>query len=113
MNSAAHVMQLQQQAAARVKEMAERSRRLVEDHPVTVYRGVTVAPLLQDPPPAPAPPHPPVTVPCHKPEQTARGGLLSLFGGDNERLLLLLLAAVLAKNGAPMELLLAILYIAF
>lgn len=111
MNSAANMLQLQQQAAARVKQMEEQSRRLVQDHPVNIYRGVTLAPMINEvPPPPPAEPAP---APIHTEEPPAdMGGLSALFGGDNEQLLLLLLAAVLAKNGAPMELLLALLYVA-
>ena len=86
--------QLQQQAAARVREMEERSRRLVQEHPINLYRGIAAEP------------------PCIEPPPERCGGLSAVFGGDNERLLILLLAAVLAKNGAPLELLLALLYIA-
>lgn len=95
MNPTPQTVHLQQQAAARVREMQERSRRLVQEHPINVYRGITP--------------------PCDEPSSPPRcnnSGLSALFGGDNERLLLLLLAAVLAKNGAPLELLLALLYIA-
>ena len=102
MNAVPDVSQLQQQAAARVREMEERTRRLVEEHPVTVYRGVTVAPFLDRcKREQPKPP------PCH----TADLPPLATES-DRERYLLLLLAAVLAQNGAPTELLLALLYIA-
>ena len=106
------VLKAQQQAAARVQEMEERSRRFVREQPVNVYRGVAVA----SPCPAPKPPVP--ETPCAPvcPPAPVCGcensRTLSLFGGDNERLLLLLLAGVLAKNGAPLELLLALLYVA-
>lgn len=94
MNPTPQTVHLQQQAAARVREMQERSRRLVQEHPINVYRGITP--------------------PCDEPSSPRcdNSGLSALLGGDNERLLLLLLAAVLAKNGAPLELLLALLYIA-
>ena len=94
------VQHLQQQAAARVREMEERTRRLVSEHPVSVYRGVTVAPFLDRPAP---PPPTPVKAPSLPPLLTA---------DDRERYLLLLIAAVLAQNDAPVELLLALLYIA-
>ena len=100
MTSTPQTMHLQQQAAARVREMEERSRRLVQEHPVNIYRGIALTPPVEQT----APPCPPL--PC------TGGGLSALFGGDNERLLVLLLAAVLAKNGAPLELLLALLYVA-
>ena len=88
-----------QAAAARVHAMEERSRRLVQEHPVNVYRGVTATPAV---PPS-----------CDPPVASCENSRpLSLFEGDNERLLLLLLAAVLLKNGAPLPLLLALLYVA-
>ncbi len=112
------VMQLQREAAQRVQRMAERSRRLVREHPVHIYRGTTVAPA---PPCAPPPvteepvqdcaiceevpavcePAPPV---CRPSEPSG--------GTDQESLLLLLLLVMLWRNHAPMELLLALLYIA-
>ena len=94
MTTAPDVLHLQQQAAARVREMEERTRRLVTEHPVSVYRGVTVAPLLDRCEPQPPAPPPLSAEP------------------DRERYLLLLLAAVLMQNGAPTELLLALLYVA-
>jgi hypothetical protein len=123
MNTAPNVLQMQREAAARVKQMEERSRRLVREHPVNLYRGVTLAPLMkeQQPPPktvdataqaAPSCSPPETAPPCEPPKSTSCGELSGLFGGDNECLFLLLLVIVLAKNGAPMELLLALLYIA-
>ena len=110
------VTQLQQEAAQRVQRMAERSRRLVREHPVNVYRGVTFAPSEA------------VSVqceeticeavcesekPCRFPEQKPREkDWLSFLAGDEERVLLLLIILVLGNNGAPAELLLALLYIA-
>lgn len=109
------VAKAQQEAAARVQAMEERSRRLVREHPVNVYRGVTVGtPVVT---PAAEPPCDPVcetpVSPCETPPAACENSrCLSLFGGDNERLFLLLLAAVLLKNGAPIQLLLALLYVA-
>lgn len=80
-----------EQAAARVRRMQEQSRRLVEDHPVGLYHHHT----LCTPPPDPEPPCPTA---CASP--------------DTERWLVLLLAAVLYKNGASLPLLLALLYVA-
>lgn len=124
MSSVPNIAQMQQEAAARVRQMEERSRRLVREHPVNVYRGVTLAPLMEKRPEPPEPAVcPPETAVCPvetavppscpvKEESCQKGGLAALFGGDNERMFILLLAAVLAKNGAPMELLLALLYVA-
>lgn len=100
------MMQMQQEAAERVKRMQERSRRLVQEHPLNVYRGVTVTP------PEPAPPK----TPCEAPPGTCEsaplsGGLSALLQGDQEQTLVLLLAVILAKNGAPLELVLALLYV--
>lgn len=101
MNAAPDVLHLQQQAAARVREMEERTRHLVAEHPVSVYRGVTVAPFLDH-----SDPKPPTPPPCEKPAPP----LATVH--NHERYLLLLLALVLAKNNAPIELLLALMYIA-
>lgn len=111
------VTQLQQEAALRVQRMTEHSRRLVREHPVNIYRGVTLTP-------------PEIVQPvckhesacdttdepekrCCLPEQKPREkDWLSFLAGDQERVLLLLLILVLGHNGAPAELLLALLYIA-
>ena len=90
---------LQQEAAERVRRMQEHSRRLVNEHPVNVYHGVTFeAPSVEK---------------TETPRKAADGDLLSaLLQGDQEQTLVLLLAVILAKNGAPLELVLALLYIA-
>lgn len=114
------VAQAQRDAAARVKAMEEHTRRLVREQPVNVYRGVAVTPPTASRPVAEPPCEMAVNPVCEPPcEEVAsptpscqNSRSLSLFDGDNERLLLLLLAAVLAKNGAPLELLLALLYVA-
>lgn len=115
------VTQLQQEAALRVQRMAERSRRLVREHPVNVYRGVTFTPPI----PQVAPPMVEELSPCEEKvireeqppcrssEQKPREkDWLSFLAGDEERTLLLLLIFVLGRNGAPTELLLALLYVA-
>lgn len=113
MTQGTNILQQQREAAARVRAMEERSRRLVREHPVNVYRGVTTAPAVPCPPPpreTPGRPEPCPQPPC---QADRKEGSLSLLPGlDNECMLILLLAVVLAKNGAPMELLLALLYIA-
>ena len=122
MNSAAHLMQMQKQAAERVKQQQELSRRLVREHPVNVDRGVPFSPLCAQekqekntvPCPCEAQPASPCsceTQPTSQPLCVAKDEPCGLFAGDNEQLLLLLLAAVLAKNGAPLPLLLALLYV--
>lgn len=102
------MMQMQQEAAERVKRMQERSRRLVQEHPLNVYRGVTVTP------PEPSLPQiscntPPNT--CESDSAPINSGLSALLQGDQEQTLVLLLAVILAKNGAPLELVLALLYV--
>lgn len=113
-----HVMQLQQEAAQRVQRMAERSRQLVREQPIHVYRGATVTPIppaVPEPCEAPAIPAEPQPQPCactaveQKPREK---GVLSFLAGDEERVLLLLLIAILGQNSAPPELLLALLYVA-
>lgn len=123
-SSAGNIMRMQQEAAERVKRMQEQSRRLVRDYPVHVYRGTTLTP-------AEAPAGEP-TVPEILPPETeqpsgdesassfgngsaplsAEATLDALFHGDQEQWLVLLLAVVLAKSGAPLELVLALLYVA-
>lgn len=123
------VIQLQREAAARVRNMEERSRRLVREHPVKIYRGTSLTPqpptpICEEPlPPVcdeplyEAPPvcdEPPIKnePPCLPTKANKGGGTLSWLLGDSERTLLLLLAVVLWQNGAPPELLLALLYVA-
>lgn len=94
-----NTMSLQQEAAERVRRMQEHSRRLVSEHPVNVYRGVTF--------------ETPANEETETPRNAADDNLLSaLLQGDQEQTLVLLLAVILAKNGAPLELVLALLYIA-
>lgn len=85
MTSDGNVMRMQQEAAERVQRMQEHSRRLVREQPMR-------------------PPEPP--------PKTDLGGLAALLQGDGEQTLTLLLAVILAKNGAPLELVLALLYVA-
>ncbi len=120
MNDTGAVMQLQREAAERVRRMQEQSRRLVREHPINVYRGVSFTPPTMPPPPPADDNTPPLPAthetPCatEKPAPCPTGieGLTALAQGDEERLLILLLVVVLAKNGAPLELLLALLYVA-
>ena len=131
MNPTANVLQMQREAADRVRQMEERSRRLVREHPVNIYRGVTFTPPReaasprQEPTPRQEPPArqtscepacetqaPPREPLCEASKQSCDQGLLSLFGGDKERLLLLLVAVVLLKNNASPQLILALLYVA-
>ena len=124
------MIQLQQEAAQRVQRMAERSRRLVREHPVHVYHASSLEPCVvppkREPLPPPPPPSPP-SCPCVEEEmRVAEKPCVSPIKGaspckagtfldgvqDREQLLLLLLAVMLLKNGAPTELLLALLYVA-
>lgn len=115
-----HVIQLQQEAAQRVQRMAERSRRLVREHPVHVYRPSAAQP--RPTPPKSEPPCEAVESPCEAPPFCAslpekktspcKAGTLLSGVEDHEQLLLLLLAVMLFKNGAPTELLMALLYVA-
>ena len=116
------VMQLQNEAAARVRQMEEHAKRLVREHPVNIYRGTTFTPpppretVCEVPPPMVCEPEPPVCVPQKEPpcvpQKANKGGVLAWVCDDPERTLLLLLAVVLWQNGAPPELLLALLYVA-
>lgn len=100
MNGTGNVMRMQQEAAERVQRMQEHSRRLVHEHPVNVYQGVSLTPAEA------------VEKPRREPEASPAEGILKLLQGDQEQTLVLLLAVILAKNGAPLELVLALLYIA-
>ncbi len=122
MSAGRNMIQMQQEAAERVKRMQERSRRLVQEHPVNVYRGTTVTPSGRVEPPVSEPECLPpngkpkasvqteVSLPTERPSDTG-AGLASLLQGDREQTLVLLLAVILAKNGAPLELVLALLYV--
>lgn len=121
MNNGGNIMQMQQEAAERVQRMQERSRRLAREYPVHVYRGVTLTPSDVAPaPPLSSPPLTDMTTPCTDeppplPTDTlppTEGTLAALLHGDQEQTLVLLLAIILAKNGAPLELVLALLYVA-
>ena len=96
-----NMLRMQQEAAERVRQMQERARRFVNEEP-----------------PAPAPmdiPCPPEPSPKEKEELAPpprRGSLLANFGKDREQLFLLMLAVLLVKNDAPVELVLALLYLA-
>lgn len=108
MSQGRNMMQMQQEAAERVKRMQERSRRLVQEHPINVYHGVTLTPK-NDPPEQ-------QETPCEEPHtvqetSSLNSGLAALLQGDQEQTLVLLLAVILAKNGAPLELVLALLYV--
>ncbi len=123
MNSGRNMMQMQQEAAERVKRMQERSRRLAQEHPVNVYRGTTAMPpdreteslratgRLVKPLDEPKQPTCEAAVPLTDSSPDTGMGLSSLLRGDREQTLVLLLAVILAKNGAPLELVLALLYV--
>lgn len=85
------VFQMQQAARERVRQAHERSRRIIEQN----ERRPICNPIPEKPKPLPA--QPPG---AERPDS------------ENEQLLLLLLAFFLYKNGASIEVLLALLYLA-
>ena len=107
------VIQLQREAAQRVRQMEEHSRRLVREHPVKIHRGTVLTP--QPPRPTVPPCEETVTFweeepifdaptvcaeppkekpPCVPKKADKGGGTLSWILGDSERTLLILLAVV-------------------
>ena len=126
-----NMLRMQQEAAERVRKMQERARKFVEDEPVDtpakpIRSDHTEQPSLltmHRPDQAPRPEHgskpeqaplvpksEPVSAELvHKEKYTS---FLSNFGKDREQLLLLMLAVLLVKNNAPIELILALLYLA-
>lgn len=93
---------MQQEAAQRVQRMQEHARRLVdENQPQRTAESLAAA----RPPETNTPEEPPATM-------VKGASATSLFGGDNEQLLLLLLAFLLVRNGADIELIIALLYLA-
>lgn len=114
------VIRMQQQAEQRVQQMRERSRLLVSGG---LPEGGRTAETMAAGRPRPRtfpihtqPPGPPPEPPPREPESCLEkkekvGGLGGLFQ-DQEQLFLLMLAVLLIKNGAQMEIVLALLYIA-
>ena len=95
------LLQMQRQAARRVQQMQEHSRRVFEAHQageasssLLTSPGLYLHPPAEEPPPAPPPPSPPT---------------LSL---GNDQWLLLGLALLLFRSGCRTELILALLYLA-
>lgn len=117
------VLRMQQEAEARVRRMREQSRMLVGgDVPESGRSEESMAagrpPLYRrSAPPAPAPmceaPEPPAAAmaECGESRPAKPGGLGGLFQ-DQEQLFLLLLAMLLIKNGAQIEIIVALLYLA-
>ena len=102
-----NMIRMQQEAVERVRQMQERARKYVEDDN-------TIAPKesypLRDHKPLPSHLEEESTV-----QNTVRNkglSFLSGFGEDREQLFLLMIAILLVKNDAPIELILALLYIA-
>ena len=117
------LMQMQRQAARRVQQMQEHSRRVFEEHQGRTAESLEAARTpgwwrqqegLQAPglyartappePPVPTPPAPPVPSPV---------ATLPLPNLDKEQWMLLGLALLLFRSGCRTELLLALLYLAF
>lgn len=105
-----NMLRMQQEAAERVRKMQERARKFVNDEPVPINKDQLH--VLREHPQSAATLHiekdPPKTL-IHKKESLS---FLSGFGNDREQLFLLLIAVLLVKNDAPIELILALLYIA-
>ena len=114
------VIRMQQEAEQRVQQMRERSRLLVSGGlPEGGRTAETMAagrprprtfPIHTQPPGPPPEPPPREPESCLEKKEKA-GGLVGLFQ-DQEQLFLLMLAVLLIKNGAQMEIVLALLYIA-
>lgn len=113
------VLRMQQEAEARVRRMRERSRMLVGgDVPESGRSEESLAagrpPLYRrSAPPAPVcePPAAQAMAECGETRPAKPGGLGGLFQ-DQEQLFLLLLAILLIKNGASIEIIVALLYLA-
>lgn len=116
------VIRMQQEAAQRVQRMQERARQLVHaEHPAG-RTAETLAAARPSPEKLPRPAHdhaehtghPPVTGErlAAKPPATKSNTLFAGLGDDPEQLLLLLLAVLLVRNDADVELVLALLYLA-
>ena len=106
------VFRMQQEAAQRVQQMQERSRQIMNESESMRRTTASLAAARPDSPlkekmpvSLPPPPHPPAS------HEKGIGGLADLFH-DEERLLLLLLTVLLVKNGAELELVVALLYLA-
>lgn len=105
------MLRMQQEAAERVRKMHERARKFIDDEP---------SPLVSEQMPVshgrPEPPAPLHIVEESSPQNLfAKKGMpsfLSGLGEDKDQLFILLIAALLVKNDAPIELVLALLYIA-
>lgn len=92
-----NMLRMQQEAVERVRQMQERARQYVESEvsPNEDLKALGVREQAEQL-------HP----------EKERGLLLGGFGADSEQLLLLMLAVLLIKSNARMELVLALLYIA-
>ena len=105
-----NLLRMQQEAMERVRQMQARARRFVEED-------TELGPKVE---PSSSAGLPPDTKEKGEDEQTIptaiipkkKGGLLENFGKDQDQLFLLLIAVLLVRNDAPIELILAILYIA-
>ena len=95
------IFRQQREAEERVRRMQERARRLLREQPVNLYRGaeLTAAAVPFDPPKRTPP--------------AARPAVRHPDGEErDERLFLLLLAALLSQSDASLQLIALLLYIA-
>ncbi|MDD2417536.1 MAG: hypothetical protein PHR24_02020 [Oscillospiraceae bacterium] len=93
-----NMLKMQQEAVERVRIMQERARKYVEGD--LAHHGGGGKTDCEKPKVLPVAPH------------KDNMSLLGLLGEDKDQLLLLMLAVLLVKSNAPIELILAILYIA-
>ena len=104
------VIQMQQEAERRVRQMRERSRILVSgDLPGNERNAASIA--ANRPPARTAPPAQAASPPAGMAAKSDEGGL-SHFPLDRDQMFLLLLAFLLIKNGASTEIIVALLYLA-
>lgn len=129
----ADIMRMQREAEQRVRELREKERRAsfspenggrtaegLADNRTEWMHASGFQPLSEykarhmPHQPAPERPKPDSKRNAANPPVEKRGdaGLLSAFGNDPEQLFLLLLAFLLVKNGAKVELIIALLYLA-
>lgn len=116
------VVRMQQEAAHRVQRMQERARQLVSAEQPAGRTAETLAAARPSPEnrPRPAADHAEHTghLPAEndrraaKPPAAKANSLFAGLGDDPEQLLLLLLAVLLVRNNADVELVLALLYLA-
>lgn len=107
-----NMLRMQQEAAERVRQMQERARRFVSEEPAASAASSPpgISCEQSGPDKSGGPIRPGTADRLAVPPR--RTSFLSSFGGDREQLFLLMIAVLLVKNDAPIELVLALLYLA-